>query len=208
MKDGRIMPPPDYQVTVIGAKTGHIRSNRSWVIGRLLRDFESTLDIPKMNKLAPDYEALRVSVFQVDRRHEAGVPIRDWVWYSGFFITLVQIAISVIPLVTSSDWAPLFITIAGVFLAQLQGAIFQWREEKWACPTRGGWTLSLTQGNGSRNVMVILGNNHGLDLEILATTNQTARPSIWTRVFVTLMAILWLVLLVCVAGLNDNSWCK
>ncbi|KAK9773248.1 hypothetical protein AB5N19_11773 [Seiridium cardinale] len=117
----------DYEVTVIGAKSGHSRANRAWIIGRMLRDYELSQRKTnvQMNKLAPDYEALRISVFQVDRRRQAGLAKRDWVWYSGFAVTLLQLVVSLIPLAANMDWAPLLITIAGTLLALLHGAIFQ-----------------------------------------------------------------------------------
>lgn len=202
------MPRPDYPVTVIGAKSGHVRDNHSWVLGRLLRDFEQADTAPRVDKLSPKYEALRVSVFQVDSKRKAASPTRDWVWYSGFAVIAIQVAISAIPVVVYHDWAPILITTSGTILAFFQGSLRQWREEKWAAPTTGGWTVSLTRGNGSRNVMVILGGNHGLDLEMLAGRTWTPKSTAFNRAFVSLMALLWLMLLICVAGLEQNSWCE
>ncbi|KAI1206298.1 uncharacterized protein F4807DRAFT_235579 [Annulohypoxylon truncatum] len=206
--DGQMLPQPDYPVLVIGAKSGHVRTNQSWIIGRLLRDFDHSQAkaAPNLNKFAPDYEALRVTIFQVDRRRKAGVPTRDWLWYSGFAVMLAQIGISVIPLAIEGDWAPILVAVSGTTLSLLQGAVSQWREEKWACPTTGGWTTSLTRGNGSRNVMVILGNNHGLDLEILAGKSWKPKSSIPARAFLFLLALFWLVLLISVSGLRANAW--
>ncbi len=81
IQDGQMLPQPDYSVLVIGAKSGHVRTNQSWIIGRLLRDFEYSLakSALKMNKFAPDYESLRVTIFQVDRRRKAAMPTRDWI---------------------------------------------------------------------------------------------------------------------------------
>jgi hypothetical protein len=38
--DKKLMPEPDYPSIVINAQSGYIRDNRSWVIGRVLRDFD------------------------------------------------------------------------------------------------------------------------------------------------------------------------
>ena len=38
--DRRLMPPPDFKRIVVGAKSGHSRDNKSWMIGRLVRDYE------------------------------------------------------------------------------------------------------------------------------------------------------------------------
>jgi hypothetical protein len=42
--DGRLMPEPDYACKVINVKNGYTHENRSWVIGRMLRDSEPPLD--------------------------------------------------------------------------------------------------------------------------------------------------------------------
>jgi hypothetical protein len=208
--DGQMLPKPDFPAIVIGAKSGHIRNNQSWIIGRLLRDSKNSRrkEPLQLNKLASNYEALRISVFQVDRKRKPGVPVRDWAWYSGFVVLVAQIAISIAPLVISTDWAPLLVTVGGTVLAFSQGAMSQWREEKWACPTSGGWTVSITQGNGSRNVIVILGNDIGLDLEILAGGSKRIEATPLTRIVTLVLAFLWLVFLISVAGLQANSWCE
>ncbi|KAI3390534.1 hypothetical protein diail_9272 [Diaporthe ilicicola] len=152
----------DYPVTVVGAKSGHVRENHSWVIGRLLRDFEQSQTAPRVDKASPRYEALRVSVFQADSKRKAGLPARDWVWYSGFAVILIQVAISAVPTAVYHDWAPILITTSGTTLAFIQGSLRQWREEKWACPTTGGWTVSLTPGNGNILAVGLIGMIHNL----------------------------------------------
>ncbi|OTA90536.1 hypothetical protein M434DRAFT_13853 [Hypoxylon sp. CO27-5] len=83
------------------------------------------------------------SVCGVDGRRKAGVPARDWIWYSGFFVMLDQITISAIPLAIGGDWAPIVITVLGTTLSLLQGAVSQWLEEKWAYPTTDLLTVGL-----------------------------------------------------------------
>src|SRR5271170_4940945 len=51
--DGRLMPEPDYHCKVINVENGFARENRSWIIGRLLRDKEPPLD----------KQSLRIDVF-------------------------------------------------------------------------------------------------------------------------------------------------
>jgi hypothetical protein len=38
--DKKLMPEPDYASIVINAKSGYTRDNRSWLVGRVLRDFD------------------------------------------------------------------------------------------------------------------------------------------------------------------------
>jgi hypothetical protein len=42
--EGRLMPEPDYPCKVINTENGYTRENRSWIIGRMLRDSEPALD--------------------------------------------------------------------------------------------------------------------------------------------------------------------
>lgn len=42
--ENRLMPKPDCNVKVINAETGYVRDNTSWVIGRIVRDFERWMD--------------------------------------------------------------------------------------------------------------------------------------------------------------------
>lgn len=61
------------------------------------------------------------------------------------------------------------VTVIGNFLALVGSSLPQWNTEKWSCPKEGGATVTITQGNGSRNAITILGKPKiGLDLEILA----------------------------------------
>ncbi|GAB1319241.1 RDD domain-containing protein [Madurella fahalii] len=236
--DGRLMPDADMTNTmVIGAVSSHSRTTKSWVLGRLLRDEDdrvdeemkreqdhvppnSTAEIHKgpppayqdPNATAaptPEWEALRVTVYEVDDNPPVphGVPTLDRVWFSGIVVIVVQLVVSTVPWIISADWGIFLVTAAGTVLALLNGSLPQWREEKWACTKKGGATVTITQGNGSRHAIVILGKKGvGLDLEILAIGTRTASPSAFTRVASAVLALFWIVLLVVVAGLNENSW--
>ncbi|KAF5722161.1 hypothetical protein FMUND_3123 [Fusarium mundagurra] len=39
--ENKLMPPPDFSCLVINGETGYVRENHSWIIGRMVRDFES-----------------------------------------------------------------------------------------------------------------------------------------------------------------------
>ena len=205
------MPPPDTPVTVVGAKSGHVRSNMSWILGRLYRDFEYHTEkgIVRNDDDPELRESLRVSVFKVSTEKRPGVPTRDWVWCSGFLVLAAQIGIAVVPLVRSDNWSVLFVVLGGTLLALLHGALPQWRRDKWAAlPARGGWTVSLTRGNGCRHVMAILGNKTGFDIEILAAGSTRLELTIWERLALLVLAALWIVLLITVAGFERDTWCK
>lgn len=42
--ENKLMPPPDCACKVINRCTGYVRENSSWIIGRIMRDFESWMD--------------------------------------------------------------------------------------------------------------------------------------------------------------------
>ncbi|KAF3181076.1 hypothetical protein TWF788_006577 [Orbilia oligospora] len=173
-------------------------TTRNWVISRLLRDLEYSFDASTENeashpdpdsteevKLAPGqtrWEPLRVSVFEVDKSREPGVPIRDWIWFCGIGVILVQLVVSTVPWIRDGEWGPFIVTGAGTVLALISGSLSQFRKEKWACPRDGGDAVILTRGNGSRHAVLILRSkvspskssepttdvSRGLDFEILA----------------------------------------
>jgi len=42
--ENKLMPLPDYACKVINGKTGYVRDNCSWIIGRIMRNFEGWMD--------------------------------------------------------------------------------------------------------------------------------------------------------------------
>lgn len=158
------------------------------------------------------FEALRVSVFELEDNvspQRQGVPLLDWVWCMGIFVIALQLIIAAIPWIIDGQWDIFLVTAAGNLFAMIGGSLPQWRREKWACPKEGGQTIAITEGNGSRSVIVILGKpNVGLDLEVLAQGTRTAPASLLTRLVNALLAILWILLLITVAAIRQNSWCK
>ncbi|KAF3129551.1 hypothetical protein TWF703_008838 [Orbilia oligospora] len=178
------------------------------------------------------WEPLRVSVFEVDKTREPGVPIRDWIWFCGVGVILVQLVVSTVPWIRDGEWGPFIVTGAGTVLALISGSLPQFRKEKWACPRDGGDAVILTRGNGSRHAVLILRSkvspskssepttdvSRGLDFEILAEGSrpqfkrnrnanwETIRPSGITRGAVAVQAFFWVLLLICTSGLKENTW--
>lgn len=95
------MPATDVDnIIIIGAESGHARVNKSWVLGRLLRDFNDLVDESMGDERAhgpasanreeqssgrsKPWEALRVTVLEVEDNPPTphGVPKLDWVWFS------------------------------------------------------------------------------------------------------------------------------
>ncbi|KAK0482473.1 hypothetical protein IW261DRAFT_1418036 [Armillaria novae-zelandiae] len=204
--DGRLVPAPDYPAKVINAENGYKRDNKSWVIGRLLRDFERPL---------ADNVGLSITVFEAVEGDSAGRPSVDLWWYSGLVVIIIQHALAAIPCGLHKNWSILFITSAGTMLALITGSLPQWRREKWACRRKTKKICSVTGGNGTRHVMVILGKGVGLDLEDLAAAESPRMRQRgkddnlefrFTQVACLLLAILWIVFLITVTALKEDTW--
>ncbi|SJL12717.1 uncharacterized protein ARMOST_16148 [Armillaria ostoyae] len=204
--DGRLVPAPDYPAKVINAENGYKRDSKSWVLGRLLRDFERPLG---------DKVGLSVTVFEAVEADLAGVPSIDLWWYSGLVVIVIQLAVAAIPCAHHGNWSILFITAAGTMLALITGALPQWRREKWACRRKAKKVFCVTGGNGTRYVMVILGRKVGLDLEDLAAAESPRMRRrgkddnsafVYTQIACLLLATLWIIILITVTALKEDTW--
>ncbi|KAF8847716.1 hypothetical protein BDZ45DRAFT_636646 [Acephala macrosclerotiorum] len=206
------MPDTDMaNVQVIGTESGFVKTTKAWVLGRLLRDarhyITERLDSEPDATTPNQRVAFRVYIYELQEEADHGVPNRDWVWYSRFLIILVQLAISIVPWILSSQWGAFLVTLSGNVLALVEGSLSPWKKEKWATPKRGSATVTLTQGNGSRLAMVFLGNkNVGLDLEILAQGNYIPQVSLVIKVITVVLSVLWIALLVTISGLKLGTW--
>ncbi|KAB5513498.1 hypothetical protein GE09DRAFT_1266805 [Coniochaeta sp. 2T2.1] len=237
--ENKLMPPADCACKVINGRTGYIRDNSSWIIGRIVRDFESWMDKGKhdgpirthlrgmldqrweKDRLVaeekepgsgkgvprPSQAGLCVSIYKADEAKH-GYPGYDLVYFIGFATTLVQLGIAAIPCGVFGDWGIFLVTVAGILLSFATGSISQWSKEKWACRRNSDKTVILTRGNGSQHAIVIISNGKGFDLEDLAVgpTNVNVSASNTTRIAVTLLAALWILLLITAAGIQQNTW--
>lgn len=158
------------------------------------------------------FEALRVTFFEYEDGvsfSEQGVPVVDWVWLMGILVVVVQLGIAIIPWAVNGEWDVFLVTAAGNLFAVISGSLPQWRREKWPRSKTGGQTVAITEGNGSRSVIVILKKpGVGLDFEVLARGTRTAPASKFTRLVNIALAVLWILLLITVQAIDQNAWCE
>ncbi|KAF7796993.1 hypothetical protein EIP86_008182 [Pleurotus ostreatoroseus] len=195
--DRRLLPAPDYDCVVVNARSGYHRRNRSFPLGRLLRDHE----------VRKQETGLVVEFFNTIPSKRAGYSSADWVYAFSIFIIASQLLLSILPIIIHQHYTIFILTLGGTILALLTAALPQWKEEKWAAREASPNTRSvvcLTAGNGSNYVMVIVSDGCGLKLEDLAAGRHN--PSVWTSVAVIALAILWIVHLITVQGLTNDSW--
>jgi hypothetical protein len=195
--EGALMPPVVCPSTLINARSGYGRLNYSWVLNRLLHGVE--------HSIGPLDAALCVSVFR-SKQHSAHAS-RDWIWWSGVVTILVQLCVAIVPCALHSDWTILLVTIAGAGLALSGGSLQQWRLEKWGARLDDkNTTFCLTRGNGFQHVLVIQNQASGsLNLEDLAMPRRYGCLAS-CKAAVTVLAMLWIVFLINVAGLRNNTW--
>jgi hypothetical protein len=208
--DGRLMPMPDAAIQVVNCDNSYVRQNNAWILGRLLRDHEYRLEDARRIKNPPSDStgdvALLIDIFVAKSVTNRGPrPPATW-WLSWIFI-VAQSVLAAIPWFLYGYWSPLMITISGTFLAMWTAAQPQWVSEKWpAAKLRGTKTkpVALTRGNGHSYVMVVLSHDGSWDLESMASNRSHTHA--FTKYNLILTAILWVLLLLTVLGMEQHTW--
>ncbi|KAL1591810.1 hypothetical protein SLS59_010038 [Nothophoma quercina] len=231
----KLMPPPDCACIVINGESAYSRDNTSWVLGRIVRDYESWAHADvraKVNEIIderwemdkqkaeakvkgsgslqerPTQVGLCVAIYRAERATPGEIS-RDVLYWTGFGVAVFQLGFAAIPFGLWGDWSILLITFAGILLAFLSGSLRQWRTEKWSCRRLSKpKDVIITRGNGAQHAIVIRDPGHGLDLESLAAgqTSVDFTASQTTRIVIVLLAILWIILLICASGIKTNTW--
>jgi hypothetical protein len=197
--DGTLMPDPDTDSIVINCSNAYVRENHSWILGRLLRDYESAHEVD------PSKISLRIDLFKAVTNDER--PDIDLPWTIGWVVIVIQQVLAAIPWIIYGDWAIFMVTVGGTLGAQLTGALHQWKGEKWAgrrIHDKKPKVVCVTRGNGHHHAMIIICDGKGWDLEAFATAAGASR---WETRFVCIgLTIFWTLLLITVSGLKQNSW--
>lgn len=201
--DMALMPTCDYPCLLVSCAEGFARENRSWALGRLLRDHEIRHRVdPRPVEEGGRAESLRIDVFELS---PAGAPDLDFVWLLGWVTLLIQIAIAIVPWAVYGDWSIALVTFAGSFLALVTCAMPQWIQEKWtARRVEGHKVTCLTRGNGSQHIMVIIANPGAWNLSDLASSMPSPRPE--TRGTTLGLMFMWTCLLISVSGISNHTW--
>ncbi|KAF2168146.1 hypothetical protein M409DRAFT_53457 [Zasmidium cellare ATCC 36951] len=214
----RLMPAPDFACKIINLNTGYARTNHSWILSRLLRDFEywcgdackesKREKIHEMKRKGKgDQRPLRISFWSCMNESHILEGRGDRAYWIGILVSLVQIGISTIPWALWNEWSICLFTIAGTVLAYCNGLSSQWSEEK-----SGNRALShrqrfcLTVGNGVDEAIVIECEKGSVNLEALAGPQVVVSHPLWTRTWTFILAFLWIVFLVSVAGWQQHTW--
>lgn len=215
------MPPPENSSWVVNIESGDRRENRSWLLGRLLRDLELE------NAEADGAESpLIVTVYQLSTG--PGIPKpkhpkRDLLWHSYWVVVLGQLFVASIPVWFHgwNDYSTLVIVGAGNVLALISASLSNMRREKFqGSPKGSNSSYALTRGNGHTHVFIILPNDIGglsdphtpsrrfsklPHLDQMATARYQAGK--WSYLLTDFpLALLWVILLIFVGNLNSHAW--
>ena len=226
----RLLTPTDVPSVVINGRSGYARSNSSWILGRLLRDFENgywmdrgiraelqkMLDSegkPKAGLCISLFNAtsdkdIPESVTELEKGGEpATEPKRDALWKLGYLVAFLQLSIAAIPWAMWREWEVFVVTAAGTILSFLAGSVGQWRRERWCCRRlSGNGTYVITRGNGAQHALLIFAKRGSLNFEDLATSIEAIDMPVWTKLVALGQLILWIALLITVDGLESQTW--
>ncbi|XDG04815.1 hypothetical protein ABKA04_004430 [Annulohypoxylon sp. FPYF3050] len=202
------MMPTNYQPSiVVNCVNGFQRGNRSWILNRLLLDHE--IKCEAQTRMAIETkgrefkrDSVRIDIFQLG---QPSGPELDCIWWTGWAVIILQLAVAIIPWILYGDWGTFLVTLGGNVLVAVTCALPQWEEEKWPknkVLSRES-VFCLTRGNGHPYIMVFIGGPGSWDLEKLATGYSSPRRE--TRWVSATLAIFWTCLLVSLSGLKDNT---
>lgn len=226
--DGTFLPRPDYPGCVItvgsGKKigSGDRRDNQSWVLGRLIRDLELRVERSVVDKKLLN-SGLMVTIFELDpcqgKPYKPLKPRKDWLWWSFTWGIALQLGIASIPWGLSGNWSIFLTTAVGNLLAILTASLPSMRTAKSGFRENSQQSYAITGGNGHNHVFIILPDTLAVQIaDDGATTNcstlpyldemasSTHRASIATRLLSVTFAVLWIMLLVAIGGLESDTW--
>lgn len=221
--ENRLMPKPELDCMIVNVGSGHVRTNHSWVLARMLRSFSHWSPKACANEERDKLVELRAASGQTATScKDVRVGLRVTVWESkplqgrghgdvtywiGLFVSATQLVIATIPVVMYREWFTLYVTAAGTALAFASGALPQWVEEKLGVDKlKRDQCFILTEGNGAHDALLILGCKESVDLERLAGPQRNLHHPWTTRVLTIVLAILWIALLLSVGGWSEHTW--
>ncbi|KAH9847734.1 hypothetical protein C2E23DRAFT_847140 [Lenzites betulinus] len=198
---GRPTLPLESPCTVINARSGYARTNRSAVLEHLLRNHATE----------PTRRGLTVTFLYTSQR--PGALANDVVFYTALATVVGQLIVaSILPSLDVGSTQILRITAAGTILSSAAGILLrgqQQREIRTArdVPSDGREVVCITSGNGSAEAVVVVSEGGGVRIEDLAAGRAGKLGSLAT-LGLGLLAVLWTAVLIALATLDAaDAWC-
>lgn len=219
----KALPDPDCPCTITKASSLPTTSaNQSWLLGRLVRNheywrgplIEEALKSGRISDPEPFYGGkelpsfLQIFVYKFVQSSPINRSLsKDWPWFSGLITTLIQLGIAAIPAGLYGEWAILLITAGGTALAYATAHYSGYSTFISSRTLSGRKVFTLTEGNGSRNAIVLIKDKGiGVDLEHLTQVDFTGGSQILRIVAASVQLVFWVALLITVSGLKTHTW--
>lgn len=227
--DNRLLScAPEVPVKVFDLKSGYGRDNQSWLLGRLIKTYDSWMPTEVRERMGQrkggrrsDEEAgdggqsarIGLCVALYTWHGEAGRPTLDFIAWSALFVTAVQLGVAAIPLAMRGSWAIFLAASTGTLLAYASASLPHWREEKYKARRDDiKQDFALTRGQGSQHVLIVVRARRrgekekpwGLNLADLAGGRSPEMPN--TRIWTTVLATLWMVFFITCTGIVSDTW--
>lgn len=194
--EGRLTPDPDTACKVFNIESGHGRTNKSFLLGRLLRDHEPGIGrdalVVTVHQAVDSSMCCKVISFdetamliRVSAEWE-GRSRRRWLRFWSSATIAIQIVISAAPWAIHGDWLVFLVTMWGTACSLITMCLQQWRVEAFAARTGADKDkiVAITRGNGSRHVMIVeCGSElkYFPDLEDLAAAESPRLSRPWVK---------------------------
>lgn len=228
---GKDLPDPDYAVTVIPVTSRGSPlqiQNQSFLLGRLMRDLERRTR-KEIQSDSPEVQSgMVVSVYEIDPTPRPGLhhcgplkPCKDLIWWSFLPFLVVQLGVAAVPIILKRNWSIMLITACGNVLALVGASLPTIRRNKFACRLGSRVPFILTRGTGHKYAFLILPNSSNTRRDYYgdepASADRNCLPHLHdlaygftksqTSYFYSVcLCLLWVVLLIAVGGLEDDTW--
>ncbi|KAI9060787.1 hypothetical protein FKP32DRAFT_1595110 [Trametes sanguinea] len=196
----RTSAPVELPCTVINAKSGYARTNRSPILEHLLRSHGSD----------PSRGGLAVTFLYTSER--PGLPTGDVVTGTALSVTTAQLLVAGVLsfLGIGSEDVPIVVAI-GALLTNAAGFILRHQQQKElhsarAVPEKRRDVVCITSGNGSSEAVVVISEGGGVRIEDLAA-GRASGLGFATSLGIVVLLALWAGLLVLITTLSRvDAW--
>ncbi|KAI0631378.1 hypothetical protein C8Q77DRAFT_1159179 [Trametes polyzona] len=198
---GRSTVPLESPCTIINAKSGYARTNRSATLEHLLRSHATQ----------PARGGLTLTLLYTSER--PGRSSNDLVSYTALAIVVGQLAVAgVLPALGVGSNQVFQVTVAGTVLSTATGILLrhQHRRELYTArdvPRERRDVVCITSGNGSAEAIVVVNEGGGVRIEDLAA-GRAGGLSFVATLGVGLLTVFWVGVLLAITTLTStDAWC-
>ncbi|KAI0367089.1 hypothetical protein BV20DRAFT_970961 [Pilatotrama ljubarskyi] len=197
---GRSTLPVESATTVINAKSGYARRNRSAVLEHLLHSHSQE----------PVRGSLTVTFLYTSQR--PGAPAKDAISYAAIAaITIQLVGAGILPILGVASQRVFAVTAAGILLSTAAGTVLRRQQQKELCSARDVHpdrreVACITSGNGSADAVVIVSEGGGVRIEDLAA-GRAGGLGFAPTLGVGVLLALWTIVLLALTTLErSDAW--